>query len=91
MKRSVAASCHSHIQPTGNNSSLIPIYIILPSGFSEGYCVSFPAVVLFLFSMVEEKYANSVDVVVVAVEPVTTTVAAVWDFGLSQLSDVGKG
>ena len=32
--------------------------------------------------MVENKYANDVAAVVVAVEPVATTVAAAWDFVL---------
>ena len=43
--------------------------------------------------MVENKYANNVAAVVVAVEPVATTVAAAWDFVLfcfCQLSDVGN-
>ena len=49
---------------------------------------------LFCFSGVENKYANDVAAVVVAVEPVATTVAAAWDFVLfcfCQLSDMGKG
>ena len=37
---------------------------------------------LFCFSVVENKYADSVTAVVVAVEPVATTVAAAWDFVL---------
>ena len=43
--------------------------------------------------MVENKYANSVAVVVVSVEPVATTVAVAWGFDsdLCQLSDVGNG
>ena len=47
----------------------------------------------FCFSVVENKYASSVAVVVVAVEPVATTVATAWGFGfdLYQLSDVGNG
>ena len=56
-----------------------------------GYYVNF-SVVFFLF-VVENKYANSMATVVVAVEPVATTVAAAWDFVLffCQLSDMGKG
>ena len=37
---------------------------------------------LFCFSVVENKYASSVAAVVMAVEPVATTVAAAWDFVL---------
>ena len=41
--------------------------------------------------MVEDEYANSVDPVVVAVDPVATTVAAAWGLDLWQLFDMGKG
>ena len=88
MMRSVAASCRSQIQPTGNNPSLLPIHITLPLNFSEGYhYVSFPTV----FSVVEYEYANSMDMVALAAEPVATMVATAWGFGLCQLSDMGKG
>ena len=39
--------------------------------------------------MVENKYASSVAAVVVAVEPVVTTVAAAWGFGF--VSGVWRG
>ena len=76
----LAASRTSQIQPTGSNPSLLPIHIILPSDFSAGYYVKL--FVVCCFSVVENKYANSVAAVVVAVEPVATTVAAAWDFVL---------
>ena len=43
--------------------------------------------------MVENKDAGNVAAVVMAVEPVATTVAAAWDFVLffCQLFDMGKG
>ena len=71
----LAASCTSQIQPTGSNPSLLPIHITLPLDFSVGYYVCL-FVCLFSFFVVENKYANSVAAVVVAVESVATTVAA---------------
>ena len=41
--------------------------------------------------MVENKYASSVAAVVVAVEPVATTVASAWGLVLCPVSDVGNG
>ena len=38
-------------------------------------------VVVLFFSVIENKYASSVAAVVVAVEPVATTVATAWGFG----------
>ena len=77
--KKLAASRPTQIQSTGSNPSLLLIHIILPSDFSAGYYVNWCC---FCFSVVENKYTDSVAVVVVAVEPVAKTVAAAWDFVL---------